>query len=69
MRFSGRPGTWWEVRLLADAEFAEDQVHDVFARGGAGEGVQGVESFVEIEKNHLVMYGYGFKCSVESSKC
>ena len=69
MRFSGRPWTWWEVSLLADAEFAEDEVQDVVARRGAGEGVKSVESFVEIEKNHLVMYGYGFKCSVESSKC
>ena len=42
------------VGLLADAEFAEDEVEDVVGGGGAGEGIEGAEGFVEIEQDHLV---------------
>lgn len=52
--FSDDLGPAWKVGLLANAELAEDEVEDVVGGGGAGEGVEGVEGFVEIEQDHLV---------------
>jgi hypothetical protein len=43
-----------EVGLLADTELAEDEVQDVIVCRGTGEGIKGMESFVEVEENHLV---------------
>jgi hypothetical protein len=57
--FLGRFWKWREMGLLADAELAEDEVEDVVGGGGAREGVEGVEGFVEIEKDHLVGDRYG----------
>lgn len=53
--------------LLADAELAEDEIEDVFGGGGAGEGVEGMEGFVDIEEDHLVGDGCGDTplCSLE----
>ena len=42
------------VHLLANAELAEDEVENVVACCGAGEGVECLESFVEIEEDDLV---------------
>ena len=42
------------VALLPDAELAEDQVEDVVGGGGAGDGIEGAESAVEIEQQHFV---------------
>lgn len=53
--------------LLADAEGGEDAVEDVVGGGGAGEGVEGAEGFVEVEEEHFVgdFLGYGFAGFVE----
>jgi hypothetical protein len=40
--------------LLSDAEGAEDQVEDVIGGGGAGDGIEGPESVIEIEQQHFV---------------
>ena len=41
-------------RLLSDAEGGEDEVEDVVGGGGAGEGVEAAEGFVEVEEEDLV---------------
>lgn len=48
-----------EVGLLADAEFAEDEVEDVVAGGGTGEGVEGAEGLVEVQEDHFMGDGVG----------
>jgi hypothetical protein len=55
------------VRLLADAEGAEDAGEDVVGGGGAGEGVEGAEGSVEVEQEDLVGQGgcVGVRCGVE----
>jgi len=42
------------MKLLSDAEGAEDQIEDVIGGGGAGDFVEGAEGSVEIEQEHLV---------------
>ena len=43
-----------DLELLADAEGGEDEAEHVFGGGGAGEGVEAAEGFVEVEQQHLV---------------
>ena len=40
--------------LLSDAEAAENQVEDVVSGGDAGDLVEGTQSCVEIEQQHLM---------------
>src|SRR6185437_7162246 len=42
--------------LLADAERGEDAVQDVIGRGDAGDGVNGLQSAIEIEQQHLMWH-------------
>jgi hypothetical protein len=55
----GIPWTPLEAGLFADAEFAEDEIQDVVAGGGAGERVEGAEGVIEVEEDHLVGDGVG----------
>ncbi len=43
-----------DVQLFSDTELAEDNVENVIARRGASEGVECLESVVEVEENYLV---------------
>lgn len=40
--------------LLADAECVEDPVENVVGGGGPGKGIEGAETGVEIQQQHLV---------------
>ncbi len=63
----GVPLAFSGTELLADAELAEDEVKDVVGGRGTGENVEAVESFVEVEEDHLVgdCCGDGSLCSAE----
>ena len=46
-----------KLQSLPDAEGGEDQIQDVVGGGLAGQGIEGPESAIEIEQDHLVRDG------------
>ena len=55
------------MKLLSDAESAEDQVEDVIGGSCAGDFVEGPQGSVEVEQEHLVgdSGGYGVGRGIE----
>ncbi len=55
------------LRLLSDAESAEDQVEDVVSGGGAGDRIERPQGAVEIKQQHFMwdFCGHGAGSSLE----
>jgi hypothetical protein len=57
------------AQLFSDAEVAEDEIQNVIARRGTGKSIEGLENFVQVEKNHLMGDGCAGCLTCATKRC